>query len=85
MQIDLPEPDGPLLSARTVNGTVYYTLREDVPADAVVLTAAYDKNGRMTAVAAGKDGKAVLPAGSASVRVFLLDRSLRPMCSACIL
>ncbi len=85
MQIDLPEPDGPLLSARAENGTVYYTLREDVPADAVVLAAAYDKNGRMTAVAAGKDGKAVLPAASASVRVFLLDRSLRPMCSACIL
>ena len=85
MQIDLHAQDGPMLSARAENGTVYYILREDVPADAIVLAAAYDKNGRMTAAAAGKDGKAVLAANAAVIHVFLLDRSLKPLCGMLVL
>ena len=85
MQIDLSGLDGPLLRASAEDGIVSYILRNDVPADALILAAAYDRNGRMLASAAGKNGKAFLPANAASIRVFLLDRSMRPICSACIL
>ena len=83
MQVDLFGLNGPLLRASAEEGVVSYILRKDVSADAQVLAAAYDRSGRMTAVAAGKGGKAVLPAGAVSIRVFLLDSAMRPLCGAC--
>ena len=85
MQVDVPKLEGPLLQAAAENGTVSYVLREDVPADAQVFAAAYDRNGRMIAFAAGKGGKAVLPAGAAGIRVFLLDSAMRPLCNCIVL
>ncbi|MCR4805456.1 MAG: hypothetical protein K5981_07355 [Clostridia bacterium] len=73
-------PEVPMIRAKTEKGRVRYAVREDAPEDAVVLAACYDADGRFIGLSAASEGLADSPDEDETLRLFLIDADLDPLC-----